>query len=334
MIAPGAVAISFVPVLALLLALILLDSYKLISLRAVLLTMAAGGGAAVLSFLIAKSILRAAAIDPMILSRYIAPVVEELLKATCLVVLFRAHRIGFMVDAAIYGFAVGTGFSLLENLYYLHQIADANAMVWIIRGFGTAAIHGTTMAVFSVVSKTIADRRNELTPRVFLPGLLMAIVIHSLYNHFILSPIFSTVVILIVLPLLVVAVFERSERATRKWLGVGFDADQEILRLLSAGEISDSPIGRYLESLRTRFPGTVVADMFCYLTLHTELALRAKGIMMMREAGIKPPLDPEIAAKLTEMQFLDRSIGKTGKLAIQPFLHTSARDIWQLRTIQ
>ena len=334
MISFGAVSVSFIPVLALLLALILLDSYKLIGLRAVLLTMVAGGIAALVSFGIARLALHVAFINPVILSRYIAPVVEETLKAACVVYLFRAHRVGFMVDAAIYGFAVGTGFALVENLYYLHQMTGATFIVWIIRGFGTAAIHGATMAMFAVISKTVADRRNSLSPGVFVPGLIMAIVTHSLYNHFILSPILSTVVILIVLPLLVVAVFERSERATRRWLGVGFDADQEILRLLSAGEISESPIGRYLESLRTHFPGTVVADMFCYLTLHTELALRAKGIMMMREAGIKPPPDPEIAAKLNEMQFLERSIGKTGRLAIQPFLHTSARDIWQLKTIQ
>ena len=50
--------------------------------------------------------------------------------------------------------------------------------------------------------------------------------------------------------------------------------------MLTTGEISESRIGLYLTSLQSRFPGTVVVDMFCYLRLHTELALRAKGIQV------------------------------------------------------
>ena len=40
------------------------------------------------------------------------------LKGLIVVALIRTHRIGFLVDAAILGFAVGTGFALVENLQY------------------------------------------------------------------------------------------------------------------------------------------------------------------------------------------------------------------------
>ncbi len=29
------------------------------------------------------------------------------------------------------------------------------------------------------------------------------------------------------------------------------------------------------------------------------------------------------------MKFLEKSIGKTGKLALKPFLHMSRQDLWQ-----
>jgi hypothetical protein len=58
-------------------------------------------------------------------SRYVAPVVEELLKALVIVWLIHANRIGFLVDAAIFGFAVGTGFALVENVYFLEIAKDA-----------------------------------------------------------------------------------------------------------------------------------------------------------------------------------------------------------------
>ena len=51
---------------------------------------------------------------------------------------------------------------------------------------------------------------------------------------------------------------------------------------------------------------------------------------MMRENGFDVPVDDETRAKFTEMRYLEQSIGKTGLLAIQPMLHMSHKDLWQL----
>ena len=78
--------------------------------------------------------------------------VEEALKAALIVGLFAFNRIGYLIDAAIAGFAVGAGFSLAENIFYLHQFADASLGVWLVRGFGTAIMHGGATAIFAVLS--------------------------------------------------------------------------------------------------------------------------------------------------------------------------------------
>lgn len=57
-------------------------------------------------------------------SRYGAPVVEEVLKSIYLVYLIKSKRIGFMVDSAIFGFAIGAGFAFVENIYYLQSVSD------------------------------------------------------------------------------------------------------------------------------------------------------------------------------------------------------------------
>lgn len=326
--------ISLAPVLIFLAALIFLDSYKLITPWMIILTILAGGMSALQSALVNNLISSAGTLSPAAYSRYLAPLVEESAKAAFVLVLFRLNRIGFMVDAAIYGFAIGAGFSLVENAFYLYRLDTGNVLVWVIRGFGTAAMHASTMAMLAVTAKNLIDRQGHFRWWAFGPGLLLAYAIHSLFNHFILSPTLSTVLLLIILPLLVLLVFQRSEKATQEWLGVGFDADQELIRQLSTGEFEETKIGVYLQSLRERFPSTVVVDMFCLLRIHTELALRAKGIMMMRQAGIEVPPDPELKEQLAEMKFLEKSIGQTGKLAILPFVHTSSRELWQLTTIQ
>jgi len=136
-----------------------------------------------------------------------------------------------------------------------------------------------------------------------------------------------------VVPLLLFVVFERSGKAVGRWLGTGFDADSEMLELINSGRLSDSPVGRYLHTLKDRFRGPVVADILCYVRIYTELALRAKGLLMMRENGFNPPADESTREKFTELAYLESSIGKTGLLAIQPMLHMSHKDLWQLHML-
>jgi protease PrsW len=234
------------------------------------------------------------------------------------------------VDAAILGFAVGTGFAAIENLYYLHLAPLSGMGTWVARGFGTALMHGGATAIFAVTGLAMVERDGRMRVRAFLPGLAIAVVLHSAYNHFFLSPLLSTLGIVLVLPPLLHAVFGASEKAVGNWLGKGFDADTEMLGLINSGRLSDSRVGRYLHTLKDRFKGPVVADLLCYLRLHTELALRAKGILMMRENGFDIPVDDATQSKFAEMRYLETSIGRTGLLALKPMLHMSHKDLWQL----
>jgi hypothetical protein len=87
--------------------------------------------------------------------------------------------------------------------------------------------------------------------------------------------------------------------------------------------------------VRSRFAPEEIVDMMCLLRLRGELAIRAKGILLMREAGFDaaPPPDPSVKAKFAELRYLEKSIGRTGLLALRPFLHTSTRDLWQLNML-
>jgi RsiW-degrading membrane proteinase PrsW (M82 family) len=323
-----AIVVGLLPVLLFLLGLIYLDSYKLLSLRRITITLVSGGLSAGLSYLVNVQLLRISGLDMVLYARYTAPAVEEVLKALLLVWAIRSQRVGFLVDAAILGFAVGAGFAVIENVYYIQVLPDAAPIVWIIRGCGTAIMHGGTAAIFAIVSKSLSDRGGKGV-WIFLPGLLLAIVLHSFFNHFFLQPLLSTLIVLLGLPPLIVLIFRRSERSIERWLGVGFDADTELLQLIHSGEFSDSRVGRYLHELTDSFRGEVVVDMLCYLRLHVELSLRAKGELMMRESGFKTTVEPEVREMLEELRFLEGNIGVTGKLAMLPFLQRSRRDLWQ-----
>jgi RsiW-degrading membrane proteinase PrsW (M82 family) len=351
------IAVSLIPVFAFLGALVLLDSFKLVRPGSILRAILVGCAVAVACLFLNRWMLGVLHLDSSSYGRYLAPVVEEALKASFIIYLVARRRVGFLVDAAILGFAVGAGFAFVENVYYLRSLEEPNLLLWIVRGLGTAVMHGGTTAAFAVLSQGLAERgfanRGRADARgakcatsepgvfsrisgqaaVFLPGLALAIGVHSLFNQFVLSPVANTIAQMLVLPVVLAVVFNRSERGLRRWLEAGLDSDVQVLEYITTGAISDTHTGRYLESLRTRFPGEVVADMLCLLRTHLELAVRAKGILLMREAGFPVRLDAETSERLEEMKFLERSIGATGRLAVSPILHASGRDRWQLHLL-
>ncbi|MFQ5606865.1 MAG: PrsW family glutamic-type intramembrane protease [Candidatus Zixiibacteriota bacterium] len=327
------IAVSLAPVFVFLILLIALDSYKLVTLSLMARTILIGCLVALACLYVNSWLMQLSGLKHAHYTRYMAPLVEESLKALFIVYLMRVRRVGFMVDAAICGFAIGAGFALIENIYYLQTVADSNIFLWVIRGFGTAIMHGGTTAIFAVLSTLFLERRSRKSWLALAPGLASAVVIHSMFNHFILPPVYTTGLLLIIQPALLVIVFHYSERSLENWLGVGLDAEMELFDLITSGNISGSRIGRYLDSLKERFRGEVVVDILCFLRLRLELAMTAKGILIMRQGGHDVRPDEETAARLEELTFLEGAIGATGKLAIAPFLRSSDRDLWQLQML-
>lgn len=323
-------ALALVPVVLFLAVLVLMDSFKLVPLRVVVPLILAGAAAAVVGMRLHAWLLDGGRVPATVLSRYVAPLTEEALKALPVAWLLARKRIGFLVDAAILGFAVGAGFALVENVEYLRALGESSVFLWIVRGFGTAVLHGGTTSILAVLARALEERRPRAGVAVVLPGLAVAVAVHSLYNHFILPPIVATLVLFVTLPVLFVAVFVRSEEGTREWLGTGFDSDLETLLTTLGKDAARSRVGQYLLSLRSRFEGPVVGDMMCFLRLHLELSIRAKGMLMAREAGFSMGVDDTVRAKLKELKYLERSIGPTGLLALQPMLRVSSRHLWQI----
>lgn len=329
-----AVVISLLPVSVFLLVLVLVDSFKLVATSMLARALAAGALAAVAGTVLHGWLSPLLGLEPVTFSRYVAPVTEETLKAAFVIYALRRQQIGFLVDAAIVGFAIGAGFAVVENIGYLRTLADRQIFVWIVRGFGTGVLHATTTAIIAMVAKALVDQSPGRGLAVVVPGWIAAVVIHSAYNHAPLNPMLTAALLLVVMPLVVMSVFARSERMTREWVSDGLDLDVELLQLVKTAQFGATRLGRYLQELKSRFPGPVVADMFCLLQLELELAIRAKGMLMAREEGLDVPVDDGLRAQLAERVYLEGSIGPTGLLALRPLQVTNDRDQWHQYLLQ
>ncbi len=326
-------ALGLLPVLLFLFGLELIDTYKLLTLRRVLRSVAIGAGVALICYALNTAVNASGLVSSSMWARSGAPLVEECAKALYVAWLLSRNRVGFMVDAAISGFAVGAGFAVLENVTYLPDVSAAGLLTSAIRGLGTAMMHGGTTAIFGIVSVNLSEIRASRSWLLYLPGLAIAVFIHELYNQPLWRPVTAAVIVLVMLPVLMSVIFWRSEKALEKWLGAKLDKDIDLLQSLTGGGFSSSRAGRYLTSLEGTFAPDILGDMLSYLQLSLELSARAKGDLLRREMGFPVAPDPELAGHLKELRYLESQIGRAGQLALAPLLGRSRRDIWEMEQL-
>lgn len=323
------IAFAIFPVVIFLACLFLLDSFKLVSIR--LLALCAGWGivAAGLSFYTNTWIDSHLYPGSDTLTRFVAPLTEESIKMLLLVWLINRRKIGFMIDAAIYGFAIGTGFAVAENIWYYLQLGtDFHVLLAIVRGFGTALMHGGTVALLAIIFIEAAHK-NKKVAGAFL-GLFIAVILHATFNHFILNPFLHTLLIISMLPLVFYLVFLWANQNLRQWLEVEFSNEIDMLGMMRRGKFRDTKAGQYLASIRDHFPPEVLVDMYCFFSLYLELSIKAKRNMLLKESGFPPLVEDDIKDKLVEFKQLRREIGKAGEMALMPLVRMNYRELWEL----
>jgi protease PrsW len=325
---------ALAPVLLFLAGLVYLDSFKLVGIATVLWGMLLGVSAAAATCFLSGPAMSVLHLNFAYYSRYVAPVLEESLKSTVVIYLFRRNRIGFAVDAAILGFAVGAGFSLFENIYYAYVFPNANLGVWMVRGLGTALMHGGTTAIFAITAYVLSERHTFSNALNYVPGLVLAISLHSIFNQFTAFPLISTAATIIVLPLSLLLIFDKSEHYVHDWLIHDYESHEHLLEDIRSGKFSHTEAGRLITSLAARFGTTVVADIFAYIRLHTELVLRAEQVLLAREGGNVAPLTKVDGESFKRLHALERKIGRTAMLATWPHLKFSRQELWELHQLE
>jgi RsiW-degrading membrane proteinase PrsW (M82 family) len=322
------------PVLLFLAALVYMDSFKLVGVIDVIGVMTLGILAAVLSYASSGAVMDYFHADFSTYSHYIAPIVEEGFKAAMMIWLFSRNRIGFMIDAAILGAAVGGGFALAENVYYAYVFPDANIATWMIRGLGTAVMHSGTAAVFGIATETLREKREGLGLMSAIPGFLFAVALHAIFNQFLDFPFASTAGILIVLPLMLMIAVDKSEHEVHGWLIHDYESHEHLLADIKNGTFGHSEAGRFILSLVSRFNRRTVADIFAYLKLHTELVLCAEKLMLARERGEAVHACRADAEQFGRLHALEKKIGRTALAVVWPHLKFSRQELYELHALE
>ena len=266
---------------------------------------------------------------------------EEAVKAIPLLIFARRKKMVFFIDSVICGSAVGGGFSILENVFYL-VLGDALGIGTVLfRGLEVALIHmgcSAAIATAFMFLVRLAERRKAKqvvkSSDVAMSVLLLVIspVLHVLHNTFHFSPLTQFVIVIGVLAALLVWIYQYDEEMIHRWLDTGLDTQVNLLESIREGCLEKTNTGQFLMSVKKCFPPEVFFDAICIVQLHVELSVTAKSRFMLREAGLDLdlPLDDaqkeKILAIFAEFKILEKRLGKSVMMTVAPVMKIDPAD--------
>jgi RsiW-degrading membrane proteinase PrsW (M82 family) len=334
-------ALALVPVLVLLAIFRWLDAFELMNFREILILLLLGGLAALAAWPISGRMLDTLPIGFSTYSRYVAPWIEEGLKAIVMIGLFRLNRIGYKLDAVISGFAIGAGFSVVENIFYLMLFPNYGAGTWLVRGVGTAVMHGTTLALLGAIAHEFAEREMrqaaadfDFNLLWFVPGYLLAVVIHTLFNHFPDRPILSMMGAIICAPVALIAIFQFGTAEAEKWLAVDHAEHKAQLQALRSGQWPDSAAGRKIAALAERLDPEAATRVRRYWELQAWLVAEAEEALIEEAEGDATVDRDQIRAAFAELAGLKRALGRSTFAALKAMLPFSRNDQWEVSELR
>ena len=195
-------------------------------------------------------------------------------------------------------------------------------------------MHGGAVAIFAIISMNNINKGVKNILAIYIPSFIACYLIHSIYNHFIMPPIVTTIVYFSTLTLIIVLIFLRNEISLRDWLDLEFDNEIKLLSIIKDGKFSETKAGQYIISIKKRFSSDIILDILCFIQLYLELSIRAKSILVMKENGFPVTKDSSILEKLNELKELQKRIGKAGLLAITPILKFKQKDLWKINMLE
>jgi RsiW-degrading membrane proteinase PrsW (M82 family) len=333
--------VALIPVLVMLAIFIWLDAFALMNLKEVLVLLVLGAIAALAAWPVSGRLLDTLPIGFSLYSRFIAPWIEEALKALVMIALFRMNRIGYKLDAVISGFAIGAGFSVVENIFYLTIFPDYGTGTWLVRGFGTAIMHGTTLAVLAAIAHEFAERETresaadyDFNLLWFVPGYGVAVALHTAFNQFPDRPMIAMMGAILVAPIALIAILNLGTAEAQRWLAAECAEHRAQVEALRAGRWPTGPAGRKIAALAERLDHESAKRIRRYWELQAWLVAEAEETMMEEAAGDAEFDAAKIRSALAELDGLKRALGRSIFAALKALLPFSRNDYWEVSELR
>ena len=332
---PAALVAIVIPLLFLLLVR-RLDLYASGSFAVVLICM--GGG---LAAFFAASLLNSTLLPFFgyaLIITLVAPIVEEILKSLLLLYFVRQPDFTYFVDGAIYGFAIGVAFAVVENLLYLSQLPPTAHLLTglglaVTRAFSTSLMHGSASALVGVALGRFRFGRGRTRFAALALGWGAAMALHLAFNNLISSNLGGwTVVLAVLLGLSGVALngllIRWGLREERVWLQETLDQRVGVSRGEAAVVQELAQLDRLLAPVAERFGAEKRRQVETFLRRQAQLGLKHKVEALTPDPQLRAAMTAEVAALRREVDDLRRTIGVYCMSYVRSILPSTGEPLW------
>ena len=272
--------------------------------------------------------------DEMVLRTTAAPIAEEILKSLILIVL--ARRMTYFVDGAIYGFAAGIAFSILENILYLSRAAEsAAAMQMFIRALSTCVMHGSASALVGIAIGRFRYGHGARRLLSALLGWAAAIGLHMAFNRVVNAPSSAgTIVGTLGLGLggvaLIVVFIRWGLVEEKRWITETLGKGSGVTRGEVAMVKQYNRIGDLLEPIVERFGEERADQVEEFLLKQAQLGIKRKTQTMSQNTAEQERLGQQIAVLHQEMEAIRKKVGVYCMTFVRTIFPEDAVTWWSL----
>jgi RsiW-degrading membrane proteinase PrsW (M82 family) len=264
-----------------------------------------------------------------------APIVEEILKSLILIYAVRRHDFTYFVDGAVYGFAAGACFAVLENAVFLQSAAaGAGLALGFARAFSTALMHGSATALVGIALGRLRYGRGAGRFASLFLGWAAAMALHIIFNNVVYRTTGAlTLVLAIVLGLggvgLVIGFIFWGLAEERRWL-------REMLGVqvgVSAGEAAVvqklDDLDALLAPVGERFGPEKRRQVERFLKLQAQLGLKLKVRDMTPDAKQRAEMERQVAALRKEIDAARRDVGIYCMSYVRSIIPPETEPMWE-----
>lgn len=248
--------------------------------------------------------------------RVLAPIIEELIKSVMLFIFVTRPRFRYIVDGAVYGFASGIGFAVIENILYIRNNPSAALGLAVARALSTSLMHATTSALIGIALGHLRRSTSNTKFIWALGGFVPAILIHIGYNN-IVNVLDGTTLLLVAIGIGVMGfalisyqmrrgVTEEKKRFSQT-LGIGVGVTDSERRAVQ--ELGGNAIENILAELGAYFGQDKADAIRRLLVLQANIGILQNNLSAKVSDRLRKAWEAEIAGKRAEMDVIRHALG-------------------------
>jgi hypothetical protein len=262
-------------------------------------------------------------------------VTEEILKALVLIFLVRRASFTYFVDGAIYGFAAGMGFAIVENYLYLHYNPGGSMGTAISRVISANLVHASATALVGVSLGLSRFRRSLGKIAYLIGGLLLGMLLHGLFNNIVDRDLpgpmllYSAIIGFAGVGIIAFIIF-RGLAEQRTWieekLGMADRVTAQEAKIVHQLEDMDE----ILKPLRQQFGDKKAEQVEEFLLNQARLGIKRKTLDKLPDPKMRAAVEQEMADLRTKMELSRRKAGVYVMLYVRNIFPEKDSPLWNI----